>query len=294
MKTILVPTDFSPAANNAARYALHLAKGIKAGITLCHAMLVPVDAPGAAQVAWPLEDYESIKKDTTKQLQLQLKNLELHVEEDAAYFPKDFQPSVDYTSEVGPVTDVIREVIDEHNIPLVVMGMSGAGNLTRLFIGSSSRDVIANATCPVMLIPAQFTYKPIRKIAFATDLSKGDIAVIHSLVGLAHAFDAEIQINHISDKKYEDGEGQYLADAFMAELCRKVTYPYIRYHHVKSMDVDHGLDWLYEHSKIDILVMVHRQHGWLKRLFEGSHTQKLAKHITLPLLVYPPEYGAAI
>lgn len=294
MKTILVPTDFSPAANNAARYALHLAKGINAGITLCNAMLVPAEATGAAQVAWPLEDYESIKKETTRQLQLQVNNLQQHVEEQATYFPRDFQPAVDYTSEVGPVTDVIKDVIDKRNIPLVVMGMSGAGNLTRFFIGSSSRDIIAKATCPVMLIPAQFTYRSIRKIAFATDLSKGDIAVIHSLVGLAHAFDAEIQINHISDKKYEDGEGQYLADAFMAELCRKVTYPHIRYHHIRSMDVDHGLDWLYEHSKIDILVMVHRRHGWLSRLFEGSHTQKLAKHITLPLLVYPPEYGAAI
>jgi nucleotide-binding universal stress UspA family protein len=35
MKTILVPTDFSPAANNAARYALHLAKGINAYAGTC-------------------------------------------------------------------------------------------------------------------------------------------------------------------------------------------------------------------------------------------------------------------
>ena len=34
MKTILVPTDFSDAANNAAEYAIKLAKEIKAQVVL--------------------------------------------------------------------------------------------------------------------------------------------------------------------------------------------------------------------------------------------------------------------
>ncbi len=294
MKKILVPTDFSPAAKNAARYALHLAVPLKEDIILCNAMTIPVEAVHVGGTAWPLEDYASIKGSVTEQLLDLSKHLENKLKEYAGFFPEDYHPTISLTSEVGSVTDVIRNVLDEHNGTLVVMGMSGAGSLERFFIGSSSRDLVDKASFPVLLIPSDYTFRPIKKIAFATDLDKSDINVVHALSCFAKALDAEIEIRHIADQKFRHGEAKYKADAFMAELCKRVTYPKISYHHIKSMDVDHGLDWLYEHGLIDLLVMVHRRHSFFGNLIFGSHTQQLARHITLPLLVFPPEYGAAI
>lgn len=294
MKKIIVPTDFSPPANNAARYALHLATLLKEDVILCNAMIIPAEAAHAGNTPWPLEGYESIKESTTEQLQETARHLERRLAEHAGFFPEDFHPSVSYTSEVGPVTDVIRNVMDEHSGSMVIMGMSGTGGLERLFIGSSSRDLVEKAGFPVLLIPKEFIFRPVRKIAFATDLDKGDINVVHTLSCFAKALDAEIQIRHIANHKFEHGEDKYKADAFMAELCKKITYPKISYHHIKSMDVDHGLDWLHEHSLVDMLVMVHRPHNFLAKLVFGSHTQQLARHVTLPLLVFPPEYGANI
>lgn len=294
MKKILVPTDFSPAAHNAARYAIHLATQLQKGITLCNAMLIPIEAPVAGQVAWPLEDYEAIKGSVTEQLKRDAHKMEEKIAEQAGFSPEDFQPSVDYTSEVGMVPDVIRNVLDEHHASIVVMGMSGTSGLERFFLGSSSRAVIAMANFPVLLIPAGYTFQPVKTIAFATDLDKSDINILHTLAGLAKTMDAGIRINHVSDHKYERGEEKYKADVFMAEVYKKVSYPKITYHHIKSMDVDHGLDWIDEHGQVDMLAMVHRPHGFFTNLFSGSHTQKLAKHVTLPLLVFPPAYGVAI
>ncbi|NCW88623.1 MAG: universal stress protein [Chitinophagia bacterium] len=48
MKTIIVPTDFSPTATNALHYAIQMAKQIKANLLLVHVYQVPVsytDAP---------------------------------------------------------------------------------------------------------------------------------------------------------------------------------------------------------------------------------------------------------
>jgi nucleotide-binding universal stress UspA family protein len=294
MKKILVPTDFSPAANNAARYALHLATDLQANITLCNAMLVPVEAPEAAQVAWPLLSYEDIKNDTDKQLQDELKKLSKRLAEQSAFFTDGFRPKLNAVCEVGIVTKVIRDAVDQENVSLVVMGMSGAGSIERFFIGSNTRDVIEKAAFPVLLIPDGYIFQPIKNIAFATDLSKGDINVLHSLACFAKTFDADIQIYHITDTKYETGEDKYNADIFMAGLCKKVNYPKIQYHHIKSIDVDHGLTWLNEHGQVDLLAMVHRPHNFLASLFAGSYTQRLARHLTLPLLVFPPEYGATI
>jgi nucleotide-binding universal stress UspA family protein len=294
MKKILVPTDFSPSANNAARYALHLAAGLKASITLCNAMLVPAEAPEAAQVAWPLLTYEDLKDDTDEQLQYEIGRLSERLDQQSFFNPESFRPELYTVCEAGPVTDVVRATVDEQDISLVVMGMSGAGSLERFIIGTSTRSVIAKAGFPVLLIPSGYIFQPVKSIAFATDLSNSDINVLHTLACFAKAFDADIQVYHITDAKSEIAEDKLKADIFMKELCKKISYSKIHYHHIKSIDVDHGLTWLNEHGAADIIAMVHRPHNFLGSLFAGSHTQRLARHVTLPLLVLPPAYGAII
>lgn len=292
MKTIIVPTDFSPAANNAARYAMHLAKEIKAHVLLCSAMLIPVEGPMADQIVWPLESYDSLKKAVDDELAHFVE--ELSDKETDRSVPGSYHPAVTAKSEIGDVVDVVRNLADDAEASIAVMGVSGAGGLSRFFLGSKSRDMIEMAGFPVLLIPAEFIFKAIKKIAFATDLSVGDIETIYSLVGLAKCFNAEILITHITDKKYDAGETKKMVDGFLTHVSNRVNYPKIYYRHIKSMDVDHGLDWLTEHSMIDMLAMVHRPHDTLDRIFKGSHTQKLAKHVTIPLLVFPDKCCAVL
>jgi len=292
MKAILVPTDFSITADNAARYAMHLAREMHTNLELCNAIKIPIEALAAAQVVWPLEDYSAIKNSVTEELSFLSEKLEL--EDRAITGPQSYHPIASYTSEIGSVNDVVRNIVDEQKTNLVVMGMPGMSGLSRLVLGSSSRDMIDIASFPILLVPSNTPFKKINKIAFATDLSKGDIEVIHSLASFAYYFNAEILIAHITDEKFEKKTEQKKIDAFLSEVTSKANYPKIYYRHVKSIDVDHGLDWLSEHGLIDMLAMVHRPHHFLSKLINGSHTQKMATHITIPLLVFPPEYSGAI
>ena len=292
MKTIIVPTDLSAAANNAARYALHIAKETNSHILLCNAMMIPMEAPGAGQVAWPLETFETLK--TAMDHELHSLATKLEQREDDSNIPGSYHPPIATCSEVGSVTDVVRNLAGDRNAGMIIMGMSGAGRLSRFFLGSASRDMINTACCPVLLIPSEFIFKGIKKIAFATDLSVGDIEIIHALAGIACCFNAEILITHITDKKHDATETKKLVDAFLVHVSNRVNYPKIFYRHVRSMDVDAGLNWLTEHSMIDMLAMVHRPHDVLDRIFKGSHTQKLARHVTIPLIVLPNEFCSVI
>ncbi|MCQ6958710.1 universal stress protein [Mucilaginibacter aquariorum] len=287
MKTILIPTDFSAAAANAARYGLFLAQHLQADIQLIHAFKVPAEARAAAQTAWPLNDYEQVKRDCV----LELDNLrhQLELETIASVSPRNYISRITGTAELGEVTVMTRNLVDHYRSPLVVMGMSGAGNLQRLLIGSSSRELIDKATFPVLLVPDLPVTKQLKKIAFATDLSKGDIQIIHSLASLARPFNAEILIAHITDDKYDTVARQHQVNEFMSGVTDQANYGQIYYRHIKSMDVDHGLDWLSEHGQIDLLAMVHRPHPFFEKIFKGSHTQRLARHIRIPLLVFPPD-----
>lgn len=284
MKTILVPTDFSTPAHNAASYALNLAKNIRAGVTLCHAIKVPSEAPMAAQVAWPLEDYTSLKEEADKGLKGLSVTLRHEVPFEEINSGREF---IGTHSATGEVMDVIRNKVDEQKCVMVVMGMSGAGAVNRLFLGSNTEEVINKSTFPVLLIPAKARFRPIFKIAFATDLSSGDIELIHSAASLAYYFNAELLIAHITDEKFEKGDDKRKVDEFLKEVTCKANYPKIYYRHIKSIDVMHGLDWLSEHGVIDMLVMVHRRLSSLGQLLGMSYTQKLSHHIEIPLLMLP-------
>lgn len=287
MKTILVPTDFSPAAANAADYALFLAQHLQADLLLTHAFKVPAESRAAAQSAWPPEDYEAVRQETTRELDQLRHTLEKEAAKEVS--PPFFPAGIKGITELGDITTTVRNLVGQYQVPLVVVGMSGAGLLQRFILGSSSRDLIEKATFPVLLIPSKPAPRQLRKIAFATDLSKADIDIIHSLTSLARPFNADILIAHVTDAKYDQSVHQHLVDEFLREVTCKANYDRIYYRHIKSMDVDHGLDWLSEHGMIDMLVMVHRPHPVLERIIKGSHTQRLARHVQVPLLVFPPD-----
>jgi nucleotide-binding universal stress UspA family protein len=287
MKTMLIPTDFSPAANNAAHYAFKLGKGIKASLKLCYAIMLPVEAAMGQQVAWPLMDYSSLQKEGNENLsalavELQTKNAPLVA-------AANEQPPVRYAAEIGSLREVVKQQLKKEKANLVVMGTSGAGALSRFFLGSSSRELMDHADFPILLVPPGAEYQGIKKIAFATDLSEGDLTLIHSLSVFARPFNAEILIVHVTPAGFNSDVHQDKIDAFLNEVTCKVNYPKIYYRHVKDMGVDEGLSWLTQHVAIDLLAMVHRRHHFMQRIFEGSRTKKMAGHLKLPLLVFPSE-----
>ncbi|MET3113320.1 nucleotide-binding universal stress UspA family protein [Pedobacter sp. CG_S7] len=286
MKIILIATDFSAPAENAAKYALALAIALKADLLLCNAFKVPADAPLAAQVAWPLMDYGVIKKEVTSKLEALAKKLTaLSALED----PQTHRPKIEYESEVGTVCDVVTNLANQRKIDLVVMGLSGAGGLAKFILGSSSKEMIEKASFPVLFIPFTAHYKEIRKIVFTTDLNEGDLEYIQFLTTLISDLSPEILIAHITNKEVDQKDKmQRKIDAFLNNVVSEIKYPKIKYEYVWNIDVGSGLEYITEQDNIDLVAIVHHRHHILGKIFKGSYTQKLSRHTELPLLVFPP------
>jgi nucleotide-binding universal stress UspA family protein len=294
MKTIIVPTDFSAQADNAARYAIGIAREMKRDVKLCHALFVPIELPMADPGLWPLEDYAFLKDAAAKQLEGLAVELEDAIDDAAKGPASTHKPAISFDNEIGPVTDVVVNYMADENSSLVVMGISGTGGFADLIMGSKSKDLVDKADFPVLLIPGCAVFKGIKTIIFATDLSEGDIDVIKSIADVARVFKSEIRIYHITGEKYDRNEKRNQADAFMEKLRDEEHYSNIFYHHFRGMNINDGLEWLCEHGKIDLLAMVHRPHSLLYRLLTGCHTHHMARHIKIPLLVFPPDYNTSL
>lgn len=280
MKTIFVPTDFSAAAENAAQYALAVAHAIRARVKLFNVFMVAAETPMAPQVAWPLYDYDAMVESTNAELN-KLANRLINQDD-----TRSVEVVSSCESSAGNVAGMINDKAVDERACLIVMGTSGAGNVQQFFLGSTSNDLIGKTTVPLLLVPPKYQFKPIRRIAIATDLSGKEIEVIQSVASLARYFNAELVLFHVTDDKYEPEYAKKI-DAYLRDVTNRINYSNVFYRHVKSMDVNHGLEWIAEHGLVDMLAIIHQEHSFLDRLFNRSHTHHAVKHSDIPLLVYP-------
>lgn len=273
MKTFLIPIDYSPCAYNAVRYGVHMAKIMNANIHLCHAISTLEINPVVEMMAWSAENYDTLKtnaEDTIKEFIHKLK------------IEQDFNFEITFSTDTIPIKEMVNKLIKTMKPDLILMGTSGAGNVARFFLGSTSRALIEKTKVPVLLIPKHVNYVPIKKIAFATDLTESDIFTVHNLARLFCLYNPEILLTHVG--KEVSGK----SNLFLNQVTSKINYSKIYFRQIKDADVDAGLNWLTTHGQMEILAMIHRKKtNVFSNLLLGSHTQKMAKQLELPLLVMP-------
>ncbi|RLJ79639.1 universal stress protein [Pedobacter alluvionis] len=287
MKKILVPVDFSPAAENAANYATDLAYNIGARIELFNVFQVPVVSPVAASMVWPYQEYSQMEDDAKKALEKLLHKVEKKYE--AAYQDYSLKPEVYARSVRGEVDDEVYKYFTECKMNLVVMGLNSASKFSKILIGSNARKMIEREI-PLLLIPTGYQFRKPKKIAFATDFSHSDIPVLCALAEFAKPFNADILIMHTGNSTSDPAVYKETMEGFLNRVADRVNYRNIYHRHVNSKRVKDGLDWIVENGQIDMLAMVHRKHGFFYRLFNGSYTLNMSDHIQIPLLVLPPEH----
>jgi nucleotide-binding universal stress UspA family protein len=283
MKTIAVLTDFSKRAENAARYALHLAEHLHANIKLYHSFMVPADIPMSGQIVWPMENFEELKTENMHQLKLfkaKLKN-EYSTESEVK-----FKPEIEYECHDGDLISYLKMLEAENDMVLLVVGNHENG-MSSWLMGNHVNELMDSVTLPVLVIAEEKKFTEIKKIAFATDLSIEDVEQIHSLAGLANAFNAEIVIAHVADEKLNEQETHEKVNHLLQSISSNVNFPKIYYRQIKNSDAEHGLEWFTEHGRIDMLVMVHHPKTFFQKLFGGSLSKKIAAKIDLPLIIYP-------
>ncbi len=193
MKKILIATDFSTNAARAAKYGYAIASQVKADVVLCNAFIVPAEVPQAGILVWPQLEYDELLESSASELKQLQKELRKNPSDSS------FRPEIICRSEFGGVVDVIKEITGKTDVELIVMGTHGAGKLDTLLIGNHSRRMINNAKGPILLVPASAALKPIKKVAFATDLKdpEKDLKAIYDLIPFLKQLNPKLLLTHI-------------------------------------------------------------------------------------------------
>ena len=136
-ENILVPTDFSPDADDAMKYATWLAQQFHASLILLH--VVHMYLPGSAEVSFPAY-MAKVRAEASADL---TRNPGL-VEE--AKVPASI------VVEEGVPHEKIIEVARQREADLIVMGTHGRTGLAQMLLGSVAERVARFAPCPVTVV----------------------------------------------------------------------------------------------------------------------------------------------
>lgn len=138
-KKILLPTDGSKFANNAANHGLYLAE--KSGAEIIVLSVIENSFVNSIPLGEDTMDIENLLKEDCE------KNLESFKE----LSKTSNNLNISYLIKQGSPAKVILEVADTENVDLIIVGSSGKSNFDKFLMGSVADKLVKSAHCPVLV-----------------------------------------------------------------------------------------------------------------------------------------------
>lgn len=277
MRTIIVPTDFSATAANAAGYAANLALTMDARIVLFHVYNISIGYPEV----YPIPNIIELEEGYKMQLEKEKERILAYTEN---------KISVDTHLCMGFFFEQLKEYCREENPYLVIMGSQGATAAERVLFGGHTVRAIKQLHRPLMAVPPHAVFRGIKKIGLACDMEKMlDTLPADELKTLVSEFNAELHVINAGNQKVSAVPETVFESAMVNEMLVKVNPVY---HFLDATDTDKEIIHFAQEHQIDLLVILPRHHTLLERIMYKSHTKQIVQHSTVPVMtLYTKEHA---
>lgn len=269
MAHVLIPTDLSDNALNAAVYAVNLFGTEGNTFSVLHTFVAPT--PGEGSIGDELQaELAKISEEGLAQFIAELNEaLPDHVAE--------FRSIIEY----GSLTAVLSLAEQSTGAPdVVVMGTQGTTGADRILLGSNTAAAIQRLRTPVLAIPEKALYHPPKRIVLADDGGRVDKTTLKLLLDIARWSHAEVKIVHVVPEGNNPEED--LSGSGYDVLLGAIPHSF---HSVSGDNVMVALNDLADQSDADLVVVIHRHRGAFEQLFHHSVTTRMAMHTHIPMLV---------
>jgi len=275
MRTILIPTDFSPNAMHAIQYAMDLFKCERTKFYLLNAYAEDVYGPYKKNNGVALE---RLKISVKKKVDIALDELKEKLIE------KEHNPKHSYkvVSAFESLVDAVNDSVNQINADLVIMGTQGQSADKKITFGSHTVQVFKYVQCPVLAIPENFEYQPPKKIVFPTDYmlpyKRRELKLLNTL---AADFKSEIHCLYISD--FDNLSHRQIDNRrFLKEELSRASLFF------ETTPVKNKARAILEYisqNGMHILVMVNARHSFMEDMLYRSTVDEIGLHPKIPFLV---------
>jgi nucleotide-binding universal stress UspA family protein len=290
---VLLPHDFSDYSEDAALFAVEIAKHYDAELHALHIMQMHEDVPGDFQGdETHLDEYHDSREDHLKALLEEKAGLHKGVHKVIPVLERGFS-----------VGGRIIEYAEEHEVELIIMGTHGRSALPHLLLGSEAEVVVRGAHCPVLTVhkgTADFIRSHRHeRILVPVDFSDFSEYAFKYGIGIAQALNAKVDVLHVIEDRIHPalyaGGNVSIFDVIpdLRERTEQTMIEFIQRHgdlpvEVRPVLLDGNtfsvvLDYA-KKEEVELVVMATHGHSGFEHLLLGSTTEKVIRKAHCPVL----------
>ncbi|HEY6504431.1 MAG TPA: universal stress protein [Chitinophagaceae bacterium] len=271
MKTIIIPTDFSPTATNAVNYGVDMALSINASVLLLHVYNIPVAYGDMPVALLSVDEMRNAAEANIAQLKKDLEHI------------TSGKLKIYTETRLGNVVDELEGLCDKIKPFAVVMGTTGSSAIERTLFGSNTLTAIRHLPYPVICVPPGKEYgKGIRKIGLACDfrevVESTPVPEIKEFVKQFHAKLFVLNVDYDNKQFRPDTPEQ----SVLLHTALEEVHP--EYHFITHRDIEDGINEFAEKNDLDLVIAIPKKHKLLDGLFKKSSTRQLVFESHVPVM----------
>ncbi|WP_298516797.1 universal stress protein [uncultured Kordia sp.] len=274
-RKILVPTDFSKNAWFALKYATRLYIDDECDFYLLNVFSASKNlVESLFTMVKGSESYETAKAASEKELNKIIGLLKVSE-------PEDIKHTYHVIASFNDVIEAMKDIIEQKDIELVVMGTKGETNNPKAVYGSTAIYAMEKVrNCPVLAIPEDASYSLPKEIVFPADFVSGyKRRELQYLTDIAKKCNANIAVLHISDKELNTQQKEQ--KELLEEIFQENSYSF---HFLPLHAINDAVSIFIESRESDMIAFINKKHSFFGSVF----TNPLVKEVTflrVPVLV---------
>lgn len=191
----------------------------------------------------------------------------------------------------APVT--ILKTADEIHADILIIGHRGHNRLSELFLGSVANEILQRANMPLLLLrisdnPGDSNVSICRnlteKILVATDFSENADKAVNIIADLHNPDSSAIHLVHVKTRNEDNSEDQKLKE--LVESIPKNNFKDVQGTILKG-NTAFEINKFADDQNCTLIVMGSQGKGFIKELFIGSNSVRVARFTSKPLLLIP-------
>jgi nucleotide-binding universal stress UspA family protein len=271
LNTVLFPTDFSKCANDALGYTLKIFEVIPATkLTILHSIIY--------------NDSSFISSDEKEKENTRRYNEAKERIDEVCKYVKRKKPDISVRQILDSCSPVqsIDMIAEQENVDLIIMGTKGASGIREIIIGSYASKVIKCSPCPVIIVPENFKFSPVKKIVCTTEFHASESEAVIFMLSFAALLNASITFLNIDDdsksqnKKYNQFREQ------INESNLQIDFQFVH-----SDDIVKSIENYVSDNPPELLAALGKRRDFWDRIFGKKVPENLSFHTKIPLLSFP-------
>lgn len=193
--------------------------------------------------------------------------------------------SIDYSAELSSLIQAVHDYVNRSRPDMMILETSEPKGL--MFGNTSNEELIDKVSCPVLLVPRDIVFWPIKQIVYATAYNEKDVFAVRDLLRITAELNPSIKILHVNT---DAGSGEQMSSLDFADAIRKQAgNSNISLENLSADNNESVTDIINDYTSTvnaDLLVVLKDEKKFFESLFNPDRTKKIVKKTDLPVLIY--------